>query len=177
MPLAPLRVVDILDGASKFLSWKKRVTFALKECDLWESVDKVVTPSTDPIALEAHNKKHIKADRVLLDLVKDHPIPNLFENKTTKEIFYALVGLFQSTNMNRKMVLRNRLRSVQMSRSINVTNYFMRNTQVHDQLAAIREKTEDAELMKVALNWIPKSWELFVNGVYAREKLPNWKRL
>jgi hypothetical protein len=48
----------------------------------------------------------------------------------TKEMFDALVGLFQSTNMNRKMVLRNKLRSVQMSRYDNVTSYFMRITQV-----------------------------------------------
>jgi hypothetical protein len=59
----------------------------------------------------------------------------------TKEMFDSLVGLFQSTNMNRKMVLRNKLRLVQMSRSDNVTNYFMRITQVCDQLAAIGEKT------------------------------------
>jgi hypothetical protein len=43
-----LRVEDRLDGASKFLSWKSRVTLALKEYDLWELVDKVVVPPTDP---------------------------------------------------------------------------------------------------------------------------------
>jgi hypothetical protein len=32
---------------------------------------------------------------------------------------------------------------------------------VHDQLAAIGEKIEDAELMNVALNGLPKSWEPF----------------
>jgi hypothetical protein len=76
-------------------------------------------------------------------------------------MFDALVGLFQSTNMNRKMVLRNKLISLQMSRSDNVTNYFMWIIQVCDQLAAIGEKTEDAELLNVALNGLPKSWEPF----------------
>jgi hypothetical protein len=84
---------------------------ALKEYNLWELVDKVVTPSTDPTTLEAHNKKEIKAKRVLLDLVKDHLIPHLTEKSMAKEMFYALVWLFQSTNMNRKMVLRNKLRA------------------------------------------------------------------
>jgi hypothetical protein len=77
-------------------------------------------------------------------------------------------------NMNRKMVLRNRLRSVQISRYDNVTNYFMRITHVRDQLATIREKTKDAELVNVALNGLPKSWEPFVNGFCAQEKLPDW---
>lgn len=40
-----LRVENILDGVSNFLSWKARVT---KEHDLWEIVDKVVPRPTDP---------------------------------------------------------------------------------------------------------------------------------
>jgi hypothetical protein len=57
---------------------------ALKEYDLWELVDKVVVPLIDPTTLEAHNKKEIKAKRVLLDFVKDHLIPHLSKKKTPK---------------------------------------------------------------------------------------------
>jgi hypothetical protein len=56
-------------------------------------------------------------------------------------MFDSLVGLFQSTNMNRRMVLRNKFRTMQMSRFDNVTIYLMSITHVHDHLAAIREKT------------------------------------
>jgi hypothetical protein len=94
-----------------------------------------------------------------------------------REMFKALVDLFQSDNLNKKMILRNKLRSIQMSRSDNVTSYFMRITQTHDQLAAIGEKVDDVELVNVALNGFTKSWEPFVKGVCAREKLPNWERL
>jgi hypothetical protein len=158
MEITSLKVEDRLDGASNFLSWKVRVTLAFKEYDIWELVDKVVPPPIDPTTLESHNKKEIKAQRVILDSVKDHLIPHLSEKKMTKELFDALVGLFQSTNMNRKMVLRNKLRSVQMSRFDNVTSYFMRIRQVRDQLVAIGEKTEDTELVNVELNGLPKSW-------------------
>ena len=89
MGTTPLRVEDRLDEASNFLSWKARVTLVLKEYDLWELVDKVVTPLTDLISLEYHNKKEIKGERVLLDFVKDHLIPHLNEKKTTKEMFDA----------------------------------------------------------------------------------------
>jgi transcription termination factor NusB len=132
-----LRVEERLDGASNFLSWKARVTLALKEYDLWELADKEVTSSIDPTTVDAHNKKEIKAKRSFLDSVKDHLMPHLNEKKTAKEIFDALVSLFQRKNMNRKMVLRNKLRSVQMSRLDNVTSYLMRFTQGRDQLAAI----------------------------------------
>jgi hypothetical protein len=62
--------------------------------------------------------------------------------------------------LNRKIILRNKIRSIQTSRSVNVTNYFMRITQTCDQLAAIKEKVDDVELINVALNGFAKPWEL-----------------
>jgi len=137
MALAPLRVEDIVYRASNFLFWKGRVTLALKEYDLWELVDKVIAPLTDLTVLEAHKKKEIKAERVILDSVKDHLIPHMSEKNRTKDMFDTLLGLFQSTNMNRKMVLRNRLGPMQISRSNNVTRYFVRITQVCDHVAVV----------------------------------------
>jgi hypothetical protein len=43
-----LRFEDRFNGASNFLPWKARVTWLLKENDLWEIVDKVVPLSIDP---------------------------------------------------------------------------------------------------------------------------------
>ena len=63
-----------------------------------------------------------------------------------------------------------------MSRSDNVTIYFMRITQVRDQLAAIEEKMEDIELVNVVLNGLSKSWEPFVKGVCTQEKSQIGKR-
>ena len=60
METTSLRVEDRLDGESNFLSWKERVTLVIKEYDLWELVEKVVTQSIDPIALEARKKKKFK---------------------------------------------------------------------------------------------------------------------
>jgi hypothetical protein len=86
-------------------------------------VDKVLVPPTDPTALASHEKKEIKVKTVILDSMEDHLIPRLSVKRTSKEMFDALVGLFQSTNMNRKMVLRDKLKYVQMSRSDNVTSF------------------------------------------------------
>jgi hypothetical protein len=64
-----------------------------------------------------------------------------------------------------------------MSRSSNVTYYFMRITQVRDQLAVVEKKLDDVELVNVALNGFPKSWEPFVKGIFTREKLLDWQKL
>jgi hypothetical protein len=94
MEKTPLRVEDRLDGAFDFLSWKSRVTLVLNEYDLWELLDKIVTPLIDLTNLEAYNKKEIKVERVLLVSVKDHLIPHLIEKNMSKEMFDSLVSLF-----------------------------------------------------------------------------------
>jgi hypothetical protein len=89
-----MRVEDRLDGASNFLSWKERVTLVLKEFDLWEIVDKIIPPPTDPLALATHEKNDIKSQWVILDAVNDQLILHLSKKKMTKEMFDALVCLF-----------------------------------------------------------------------------------
>jgi hypothetical protein len=52
------------------------------------------------------------------------------------------------------MILKNKLRECRMTHSDNVTSYLMRITQIHDQLVAIKETVQEAELVNVALNWV-----------------------
>jgi hypothetical protein len=48
-----------------------------------------------------------------------------------------------------------------MSKSDTVASYLMRITQVRDQLVAIGEAVDETELVNVALNGFPMSWEPF----------------
>jgi hypothetical protein len=96
-----LRVEDRLEGATNFRAWKARILLLLEEYDLKEYVEKVIPDPNDPQELAAHRKREVKAKWVLLDFVKDHLIPHIYEKKTTKEMYEALVGLYQSGNLNR----------------------------------------------------------------------------
>jgi hypothetical protein len=64
-----------------------------------------------------------------------------------------------------------------MTRSDSLTSYLMKVTWVCDQLAIVGEKVVDEELVNMALNGFPTSWEPFVNGICAWEHLPNFERL
>jgi hypothetical protein len=114
---------------------------------------------------------------MILDAIKDRLIPHISEKKTMKEMFDALVSHYQSENTNMEMILQNKLRSIEMTRSNSVTNYLMKVTQVQDQLAAIGEKVTNAKLVNMALNGFSTSWEPFVKGICAQENLPNFERL
>jgi len=54
---------------------------------------------------------------VILDVVKGHLILHVAEKTKAKDMFDALVGLFQSDNLNRKIVSKNKLRDYSMNRS------------------------------------------------------------
>jgi hypothetical protein len=59
--------------------------------------------------------------------------------------------------------------------ALGVIPYLTRITQIRDELAAVGEKTEDPELVRIALDGFTKSWDVFVRGVVTREKLPDWQ--
>jgi hypothetical protein len=64
-----------------------RITSVLKENKLWLFVNTTVPiPTLDPIALDVHEVKEAKTQRVILDGVRDHLIPHLAEKNTTKEM-------------------------------------------------------------------------------------------
>jgi hypothetical protein len=73
--------------------------------------------------------------------------------------------------------LRHELRSVEMSKSDRVVSYLMRITRIHDHLVGIGEAVDYTELINAALNGFLGSWEPFVHGICAREKLPPFDRL
>jgi hypothetical protein len=126
---------------------------------------------TDPTLLATFNKKNVKSKRMLLDVVKDHIIPHVSGKKNAYEMWDALIKLYRSGNQNRKMVLREKLKSTKMSKTNTVTSYLTRISQVHDELSVVGEEVKDDELARTALNGFSKKWASFMKGVVAREKL------
>jgi hypothetical protein len=64
-----------------------------------------------------------------------------------------------------------------MSKSDSVATYFMKVSQLRDQLQAIGDNVDDVELVTITLNGLPSSWESFVQSICGREKLPQFDRL
>ena len=86
----------------------------------------------------------------------------------------ALTNLYQSSNENQKMVLREKLISMHMNKGENMTTYLTRITQVRDELGAIGEVIQSAELVYTTLNGVTKQWVVFVEPLVARENMRSW---
>ena len=89
----------------------------------------------------------------------------------------TLISLYQSSNENRKMVLREKLKAIKMTKFERVVAYLTRITNVRDELATIGDTVVPTELVRIAIQGLPKAWETFANGIIAREHLPDWERL
>jgi hypothetical protein len=105
-----------LKGASSFIHWKVRVTLILMENWLWYFSNTIMTPPTNPKELTIHEKKEMKSIRIILDVVKDHYIPHLSENTSGNYMFIDMKNIFQRSNANTKMVLRENIRDTKMTR-------------------------------------------------------------
>ena len=179
MALTGLRYEDRLDGAENFSPWKERITVLFKEQKLWDIIgaSATITVPTDAALKADFDNKDIKAQRILLDSIKDHVIPHVTGKSYAFEMWAALCTLYQSKNQNRKMVLREKLRNAKMTEIDTVSSYLTKITQIRDELGASGEKVEDEELVRHALNGFTTKWHSFVKGVVARDKLPDWTRL
>jgi hypothetical protein len=64
-----IRYEDRLDGISNYLQWKVKMSAILRENKIWSFVNTiVVAPSADPIALDLHEVKEAKDQRLILDV-------------------------------------------------------------------------------------------------------------
>ena len=85
-------------------------------------------------------------------------IPHVTKITHAYEMWEALTKLFQSGNENKKMVPREKLHSMKMSRGESITSYLTRVTQVQDELAAVGEKIKDTEFLWLTLKVFSKPW-------------------
>lgn len=75
-----------------------RVSLILLENGIWEFANNKLTLLIDATKLATYNQKGVKARRIILDAVKYHVIPHLFEKKTIREMLENLMKLYQSDN-------------------------------------------------------------------------------
>jgi ACT domain-containing protein len=94
--------------------------------------------------------------------VRDHLILHISKINTTKEMFDALKKLFVSNNTNRVITLKHQLQNVKMAKEDTVATFFMKISEIRDQLGAIGEIISDRELVMLTLNGVPSHWEPFI---------------
>ena len=103
-----------LEGANNFRAWKYRISLVLEENELDSYINEDIPVPEGDEAKALHKKKLVMENRIIVDSIKDHLIPQVSSLKTPKSMFDALTKLFEGKNINQKMTLRNQLKNVKI---------------------------------------------------------------
>ena len=128
-------------------------------------------------AKDLHQKKLVKAKRIIADSIKDHLLPYVSSLKTPTYMFDSLTEIFEGKNINQKMTLRNQMKNVKIQNVETIHSYFIRVSQIKEQLEAVDEEVENANIVMTTLNGLPRSWDSFIQEICARKKLVKFNRL
>ena len=91
---------DKVRGVDNFRAWKYKISLILEENDLDQYITKEVPKLEGNEAKAIHKKNLVKAKRIIAYSIKDHLIPHVSSLNTPKEVFDALMKLFEGKNMN-----------------------------------------------------------------------------
>ena len=78
------KLEDKLEGIENYQAWKYRIGLILKENDLDKYIEKEVAEPDEAEAKEKHKNDLIRAQRIIVDSIKDHLIPQVSSKKTPK---------------------------------------------------------------------------------------------
>jgi putative lipoic acid-binding regulatory protein len=176
-----------LDGASNFRAWKTRIDLILSKNKVLDILKgNIVEPvfeegkEKEPqnvVVMEKFKDSEINAMSIIVDSIKDHLIPYISHLDSSKKMYDALTNLFSVRNIRQVMSVKNELRDMKMNDDDSITSYFVRISQLRDQLQAIEEIISEKELVNMVLNGLPKTWDAFAASMNTRKEYPAFEEL
>jgi hypothetical protein len=176
-----------LEGASNFRAWKTRIDLILaknKVLDIMKG--KIMEPRFEAgkekepqnvVVMEKFKDNDINTMSIIVESVKDHLIPYISHLDSSKKMYDALTNLFSVRNIGQVMSQKNELCDMKINDDDSITSYFVRISQLRDQLQAIEEIISEKELVNIVLNGLPKTWYAFAASMNKRKEYPTFEEL
>jgi hypothetical protein len=138
---------------------------------------KTLPDTTTDIEKKIRKEEVVKARKIIIYSVRDHLLPCIANLKTTYDMYEALKGMFESENTLRALNLKIQIQSTKMRKGDTVALFFMKLSEIKEQLETIGEIMSDRELVLTTLQNLPKLWEPFIQSISGRDALPTFDRL
>jgi hypothetical protein len=142
-----MKLENKLEGASNFRAWKTRIDLILAKNKVLEIVkENIMEPQfkegkeKEPqniVVMEKFKDNEINSMSIIVDSIKDHLIPYISHLDSSKYMYDSLTNLFLVRNLGQLMSLKNELCDIKMNDGDTITSYFLRISQLRDQLHAI----------------------------------------
>jgi hypothetical protein len=126
--------------------------------------------------MEKFKDNDINAISIIVGSVKDHLILYISHLDSSK-MYDFLTNLFSIKNIGQVMSLKNELCDMKMNDDDSITSYFVRISQLRDQLQAIEEIISEKELVNIVLNDLPRTWDAFSASMNTRKEYLTFEEL
>ncbi len=80
--------------------------------------------------------------------------------------------MFKSSNANQILFLKNKLKDIKNGRGEYIQSYFMRITEIKNDLLLIGEAIADRELTLITLGGLPREWHAFKTTILNNGGIP-----
>ena len=92
-------------------------------------------------------KRHkSKAKKIIIDVVRDHILPSIARLKTAYKAFKTIKDPFEINNKRKILTLKHQLLNIKINKGKTITTYFLRISEIRDQLATIGNNADDEEV-------------------------------
>jgi len=99
------------------------------------------------------------------------------ELDTSKEIYDRLVSLFKVNDANQVLFLRNKLKEINKGKDESMQAYFLRITEIKNDLLSIGETITDREMELTTLGGLPSEWYVFRTTLLNYNIIPGFEEL
>eukprot|EP00253_Pinus_taeda_P035358 PITA_35358 len=124
------------------------------------------------VAKTKYNKAEVKAKKIIRDSIDKHSVAYISELKTSKEIYNKLVGMFKVSNANQILFLKNKFKDIKKGKDEDIQSYFLRITEIKNDLLSIGEVIADRELSLTTLGGLPHEWYVFRTTILNNDRIP-----
>ena len=109
--------------------------------------------------------------------IDKHLVVYISDLNTSKEIYDRLVSLFKVNDANQVLFLRNKLRKIKKGKDESMKAYFLRITEIKNDLLSIGEAITDREMALTTLGGLPSKWYVFRTTLLNNIVIPGFEEL
>eukprot|EP00253_Pinus_taeda_P014368 PITA_14368 len=122
-------------------------------------------------------KGEVKAKKIIRDSIDKRLVAYVSELNNSKEIYDRLVCLFKVNDANQVLFLRNKPKEIKKGKDENMQAYFLRITEIKNDLLSIGEVIPDKEMALTTLGGLLSEWYIFRTTLLNNNVIPRFEEL
>eukprot|EP00253_Pinus_taeda_P032298 PITA_32298 len=139
----------------------------------------IVEPPSNASAAARNKWKtgEVKTRKIIRDSIDKRLVAYISDLNTSKEIYDRLVSLFKVNDANQVLFLRNKLKEMKKGKDESTQAYFLRITEIRNDLLSIGETITDSEMALTTLEGLPSEWYVFRTTLLNNNVIPSFEEL